>query len=308
MNKKHVLGIVGPTASGKTALSIPLAQKLNTEILCMDSMQVYRHMDIGTAKPSAEEQKLIPHHLIDLCDPEESFTVTDYANAATPILDRLNNPLLVGGTGLYLQALSTSASFGTVKSDEVIRNELHKIAEEKGVLYLHNELQKVDPVSASKFHPNDVRRVVRALEVYRLTGTPISAQKDAEDQSPYRFTLFGIMLPREILYERVNNRVDMMIRNGLVDEVRMLQKRGIPADATCMQGLGYKELYEYLGGTLSLADAVDLIKLRTRHFAKRQLTWFKRDQRIHWLDGSLHPDRLLSEAIEILERTKENHE
>lgn len=304
MNKKHVLGVVGPTASGKTALSLPLAQYLHAEILCMDSMQIYRYMNIGTAKPTEEEQKAVPHHLIDLCNPEDNFTVTDYANAAVPLLNALDMPMLVGGTGLYLQALSTSASFGTVKSDETLRSELHSIAESKGVLFLHEELRKVDPVSAEKFHPNDVRRVVRALEVFRLTGKPISAQQDAEDHSPYRFTLFGITLPRDVLYTRINERVDSMIRNGLVDEVRFLQQRGIPADATCMQGLGYKELYEYLNGALSLTEAADLIKLRTRHFAKRQLTWFKRDQRIHWLDGMQTPDQLLTQALHILERNE----
>ena len=302
--KKHVIAVVGPTASGKTALSLPLAGRLGAEILCMDSMQVYRGMDIGTAKPTREEQLLVPHHLLDVCDPADSFTVTDYANAAKPLIDTLPTPMLVGGTGLYLQALSTSSSFGEVSADEELRRELHRIADEKGVDYLHNELGKVDPVSAAKFHADDVRRVIRALEVYKLTGKPISAQRDTYEDSPYAFTLFGISLPRDVLYERINRRVDLMMEAGLLNEVRALKDRGVPADASCMQGLGYKELYEYLDKRVSLPDAVSLIKLRTRHFAKRQLTWFRRDERIHWLDGSLAPDTLLSEALEILHRNE----
>ena len=300
--KKRVLGVVGPTASGKTALSIPLARRLGAQILCMDSMQVYRGMDIGTAKPSADEQRAIPHHLLDICDPSDSFTVTQYADAAKPLLDCLPIPMLVGGTGLYLQALSTSAGFGDVSANEELRRQLRAIADEKGIRFLHDELRKVDPVSAAKFHPNDVRRVIRALEVYRLTGKPISAQRNTLDDSPYDFVLFALSHPREVLYDRVNQRVDQMMADGLLKEVQNLRESGIPEDASCMQGLGYKELYDYLAGRCSLTDAVSLIKLRTRHFAKRQLTWFKRDARIHWLDGTLSPDALLEEALIIINR------
>ena len=304
--KKHVFAVVGPTASGKTALSLPLAKALGAQILCMDSMQVYTHMDIGTAKPTAEEKAQVPHHLIDIASPFDAFTVTDYVNAATPLLDSLPTPMLVGGTGLYLQAVSTSASFGEVSADEELRAKLHQLADEKGVQHLHDQLEKVDPVSAQKFHPNDVRRVIRALEVFTLTGKPISAQQDGTENSPYRFSLFALSHPRDVLYDRVNRRVDVMMEEGLLDEVIRLRDMGVPYESTCMQGLGYKELYDHLSGRLSLPDAVSLIKLRTRHFAKRQLTWFKRDQRIHWLDAALPAPVLLEQALEIIHRNEVN--
>lgn len=286
--KKRVIGIVGPTASGKTALSLMVGQRLHGEILCMDSMQIYKGMDIGTAKPTQAEQALVPHHLHSFLEPTESFSVSQYAQMARDVIERVETPILVGGTGMYLQSLSLPMDYGAVGGDEEIRRKYHAIADTQGVDALHQILEKVDPVSAARLHPNDVRRVVRALEVYDLTGTPLSAQKmpEAED-APYDFQLYALDWAREILYQRVDQRVDQMMGEGLLEEVKRLKDSGIPADAQSMQGLGYKELLPVLDGTMALSDAVSLIKLRTRHYAKRQLTWFKRDGRIQWIPFTL---------------------
>ena len=282
--KKRVLGIVGPTASGKTALSLLVGQRLHGEILCMDSMQIYKGMDIGTAKPTREEQALLPHRLHSFLEPTESFSVSQYAEMASGVIEEVGIPILVGGTGMYLQSLSLPMDYGAVGGDEAIRKKYHEIADTQGVEALHALLEKVDPVSAARLHPNDVRRVVRALEVYDLTGSPLSARKTpALEDSRYDFQLYALELPREILYSRVDLRVDEMMRLGLLDEVKRLKDSGVPADAQSMQGLGYKELLPVLDGTMALADAVFQIKLRTRHYAKRQLTWFKRDERIQWI-------------------------
>ena len=282
--KKRVIGIVGPTASGKTALSLLVGKRLGGEILCMDSMQIYKGMDIGTAKPTKEEQAAVPHHLHSFLAPTESFSVSQYAEKAREVIDRVNVPILVGGTGMYLQSLSLPMDYGAVGGDEAIRKHYHEIADTQGAEALHRILERVDPASAARLHPNDIRRVVRALEVYDLTGTPLSAQRmPGPEDAPYDFQLYALDLPREVLYSRVDQRVDQMMRDGLLDEVKQLKDSGVPADAQSMQGLGYKELLPVLDGKTSLEDAVSLIKLRTRHYAKRQLTWFKRDERIRWI-------------------------
>ena len=284
MEKKRVIGIVGPTASGKTALSLLVARRLRGEIICMDSMQLYRGMDIGTAKPTREERAQSPHHMLDILNPDEAFSVSQYAVMARELIEQISVPLLVGGTGMYLQALSLPMDYGQVGGDEGIREKYHAIAREQGQDALHALLQKVDPLSAARLHPHDERRVVRALEVYDLTGVPLSRQKmpEAED-SPYDFQLYALELPRDVLYDRVNRRVDVMIAQGLLDEVRTLMAGGLSPEAQSMQGLGYKEMLPVLRGEQSLAEAAALLKLRTRHYAKRQLTWFKRDGRIRWL-------------------------
>ncbi len=283
-DKKRVLGIVGPTASGKTALSLLVARQLGGEIVCMDSMQLYRCMDIGTAKPTKAERAAIPHHMLDILDPAQEYSVSQYARDARAWLDRLAAPILVGGTGMYLQSLSLPMDYGAVGGDEAIRKKYHEIADTKGALALHALLRSVDPESADKLHPNDVRRVVRALEVYDLTDVPLSRQKmPGPEDSPYDFQLYALDLPRDALYSRVDQRVDQMMADGLLDEVKRLRDGGLSPDAQSMQGLGYKELLPVLEGKSSLPDAVSLIKLRTRHYAKRQLTWFKRDGRIRWL-------------------------
>ncbi len=296
--KKKVIGIVGPTASGKTALSLPLAKKLQGEILCMDSMQVYKHMDIGTAKPTPDEQAAVPHHLIDIVSPMDSFTVSQYTSLAKPLLDALPVPILVGGTGLYLQGLSQDMAFGQVGSDENIRAKYHLMAETEGNGAVHRCLEKVDAVTAKRLHENDLRRVIRALEVYELTGTPLSCQpQPSPDDGPYRFFLYAFDIPREVMYARCDERVDEMMKMGLVDEIRQLQKMGVTQDHPAMQGLGYKELFPALDGLTTFAEAVSLIKLRTRHFAKRQMTWFRRDQRIVWLDWHIAPEKHIDRII-----------
>lgn len=285
MMKKKIIGIVGPTASGKTALSLPLAARLGGEILCMDSMQVYRHMDIGTAKPTAGERKTVPHHLLDIVSPFDAFSVSQYTSLARPLLETIPVPILVGGTGLYLQGLSQDMAYGKVGSDESIRARYHLLADTEGKRAVHQCLEKVDPVTAARLHENDIRRVIRALEVYELTGTPLSCQpRPSPEDEPYRFFLYAFSLPRETLYARCDARVDEMLKSGLLDEIRALKAMGVTEEHPSMQGLGYKELFPVLEGRGSLADAVSLIKLRTRHFAKRQLTWFRRDERIVWLD------------------------
>ena len=284
MSKKRVLGIVGPTASGKTALSLLVAERLGGNILCMDSMQIYRGMDIGTAKPTAEEQARAPHHLHSFLNPDEAFSVSQYAQRAREVIERVDVPILVGGTGMYLQSLSLPMDYGAVGGDEAIRKKYHDIAGTQGPEALHELLKQVDPASAQKLHPNDVRRVVRALEVYDLTGVPLSRQKmPGPEDSPYDFQLYALDLPRDILYDRVERRIDEMMAQGLLEEVKKLKDSGLSPEAQSMQGLGYKELWPVLTGDMNLPDAVNLLKLRTRHYAKRQLTWFKRDERIQWL-------------------------
>lgn len=282
--KKKIIGIVGPTASGKTALSLPLARRLGGHILCMDSMQVYTHMDIGTAKPTREEQSAAPHHLLDIISPLDSFTVSQYAALAKPLMDTLPCPILVGGTGLYLQAVSQSMAFGQVGSDDAIREKYHAMAKSEGNRAVHRILEQADPETAARLHENDLRRVIRAIEVYELTGVPLSRQpQPKEEDEPYRFFLYAMDIPRPVMYNRCDQRVDQMIRDGLVDEVKSLLSMGVTEEHPSMQGLGYKEIIPYIRGNLSLEEAVSLIKLRTRHFAKRQMTWFRRDQRITWL-------------------------
>ena len=297
--KKRVIGIVGPTASGKTALSLLVAERLGGEILCMDSMQIYRGMDIGTAKPTKEEQARVPHHLHSFLDPDEPFSVSQYAQKAREVIARVEIPILAGGTGMYLQSLSLPMDYGAVGGDEEIRKKYHEIADSQGPEALHAILEKVDPLSAQKLHPNDVRRVVRALEVYDLTGAPLSGQKmPGPEDAPYDFQLYAIEMPRDVLYARVDRRVDAMMAQGLLEEVRRLKDSGLSPDAQSMQGLGYKELWPVLTGETNLSDAVSLLKLRTRHYAKRQLTWFKRDERIQWLPWT--PGQALEPLAEMI--------
>ena len=292
VEKKTVYGFVGPTASGKTTLSLDFARARSGEILCMDSMQVYRGMDIGTAKPTKQEQALVPHHLLDIVSPSEPFTVAEYQRLALPFLDSLPVPVLVGGTGFYLKALSLPMDLGSTVGDEQVRARYQRLADEQGNEALHALLAQRDPPTASRLHPNDVRRVIRALEVLELTGKPISAQvMPTFEDSPYRFVLLALDWPRELLYDRINRRVDQMIREGLIEEVQSLRNAGVPRDAQAMQGLGYKELLAFFDGEMSLPDAVELIKRRTRNYAKRQLTWFRADPRIRWIpaDGTHFP-------------------
>ncbi len=289
MKKKRVWGLVGPTASGKTAVSLALAERLHGEILCMDSMQIYKGMDIGTAKPTKEEQARVPHHLLDVVEPTEAFSVTEYAALAHPLIKKIDTPILVGGTGFYLSALSLPLDFGFVRGDNAIREKYQAIYDAEGAEALHALLEKVDKASATHLHPNDTRRVIRALEVYDLTGVPFSEQvMPTEADAPYDFSLFALDMDRQRLYERIEKRVDNMLQEGLLDEVETLIKSGVPEQAQAMQGLGYKELLPVLHGTETLENAAALIKQKTRNYAKRQLTWFRRDKRIHWLTVDEH--------------------
>ena len=277
MTEKTVYAVAGPTASGKSALALRAAEALGGQILCMDSMQVYRGMDIGTAKPDAEDRRRVPHHLLDLRDPGESFTVSDWVAEAEKIIERVDVPILVGGTGLYLQALMQGSALGGVEGDEALRERYRAYAAEHGAQALHDLLREKDPASADRLHPHDVRRVIRALEVTELTGKPMEARFSfTGGDQPYRFVTAVLCPERSRLYGDIDRRVDRMMEQGLLEEVRALYDAGIDEKAQAIQGLGYKELYLYFRGELPLERAVDLIKTRTRHYAKRQITFFKR--------------------------------
>ncbi len=282
--KKMIYGLVGATASGKTGASIALCHALQGEVVCMDSMQIYRGMDIGTAKPTLAEQDGIPHHMLDVAEPTEAFSVTEYARMAHAAIQSIQTPVLVGGTGLYLQALSLPLDFGFTKGDDTVRAVYQKIADEQSNEALHALLDARDPPTAARLHPNDVRRVIRALEVYDLTGRPFSAQvMPSSEDAPYDFRLFALDMPRDILYQRIDQRVLTMLKDGLLDEVKALLDNGVPENAQAMQGLGYKELVPVLKGESTLKDATAYLQQRTRNYAKRQLIWFRRDTRIIWL-------------------------
>ena len=287
-DKPLVLAIVGATASGKTGLSLEVARLLNCEILCMDSMQVYRRMNIGTAKPTAQERALVPHHLLDLVEPTASFSVAAYVDAARKKIDEVRGrghiPLLVGGTGLYLQGLCKPMDYGGLPSDAALRTALNEELDTYGNLAMYTRLAAIDPETAARLHPNDTRRVIRALEIYQLTGQPMSAHRAAEAaQSPYDLRTFAIDWPRPQLHARINRRVEQMMEEGLYQEVRSLLDSGVTADMQSMQGLGYKELIPVLTAGASLQEAMERIKTGTRNYARRQLIWFRRDKNIRWL-------------------------
>ena len=288
MTKPSVIAVSGPTASGKSDLALKLAQTLNGEIICMDSMQIYRRMDIGTAKPTLQERALIPHHMVDIVEPTENYAVADYAHAAGDVILSVaqcgKQPILVGGTGLYLKALMHGLSLGGATGDEKIRARLYDVAQQPGGRgILHRQLEEIDPVSAAKFHENDIRRVIRALEVYELTGNPISQQRKEESSSPFSFLVLAIDTPRDVLYDRLEKRVHMMIRAGLLQEVESLLDSGVTAEMQSMQGIGYKELIPVVKGTESLESAVWQIILNTRHYAKRQGTWMRTEPETIWI-------------------------
>lgn len=290
MMKKSLIILTGPTAVGKSALSIALAKKINGEIISADSMQVYKYMDIGSAKISKEEMDGVRHHLIDVLEPNEEFHVARFQQMAKKALQEIYDagkiPILVGGTGFYIQALLYDIDFSKGDEDPAYRKELEAIATEKGNAYLHDMLRAVDPKSADEIHANNVKRVIRALEFYRQTKTPISAHNEQEKvkTSPYDFLYFVLTDERQILYERIEQRIDDMIKNGLIEEIRQLKDMGCHRQMVSMQGLGYKEILAYLDGECTLDEAVYILKRDTRHFAKRQLTWFKREKDVIWLN------------------------
>ena len=308
---KPLVILTGPTAVGKTALSIKLASEIGGEIISADSMQVYRQMNIGSAKIKPEEMGGIPHHLIDILEPEEEFNVCLFEKLALEAMEQIYErghiPVVVGGTGFYIQALLYQIDFTEEETDTAYRDKLWQLGEEKGNHYLHELLRKVDPKSAEEIHENNRKRVIRALEFYENCGKPISTHNKEQRQktSAYNSCYFVLTDDRKKLYERIESRVDQMLSKGLVDEVRTLKERGRNASMVSMQGLGYKEILEYLDGRCSLLEAVEKIKKETRHFAKRQLTWFRREKDVIWIDKqafAYDEDAVLSCILENLRK------
>ena len=290
MDRNTCWVLTGPTASGKTALSIRLAKEHDCEIVCMDSMQIYKRMNIGTAKPTLEEMAGILHHMLDVAEPDENFSVARYQEMAeeciADIHARGKRALLVGGTGLYLRALRQPMAMGDVSGDDDIRAELEAIAaQEGGKQRIHDMLEAVDPDTAERLHLNDVRRVVRALEVYRLTGVPFSKQTQIQTDSRFSYRVASLTMDRALLYSRIEKRVNIMVEQGLVEEVRELLDSGVPADCQAMKAIGYKEIVPYLRGEATWEETDYLLKLNTRHYAKRQLTWMRREEDVCWVDS-----------------------
>lgn len=282
--------LAGPTGIGKTKISIDIAKELDGEIISADSMQIYKKMDIGSAKILPEDMNGIKHHLIDFLDPSESFSVAEFSNLAKKTIEEISSanhiPMLVGGTGLYINSLIYNYSFAETNKDENYRKELEELALEKGVEYVHNMLKDVDEISYEKLYPNDLKRVIRALEVYKVTGIPISESAKNDDifNIPYRVYYYVLNMNREKLYERINHRVDLMIEAGLLEEVKSLEKYGYTVEMQSMKGIGYKEMLQYLHGEVSQEKAIENIKQFSRNYAKRQLTWFRKDPRVKWID------------------------
>lgn len=297
--KNKVLVIAGPTAVGKTELSIELAKRLNGEIISADSMQVYKYMDIGSAKVTKEEMKNINHYMIDVVDPKESFSASQYKDMAKEnikkIIKKGKLPIIAGGTGLYIDSITCNMDFSETEKDENYRKKLEKLAIEKGNDYIHEMLKDIDIESYNKIHPNNRKRVIRALEVYKLTGKPFSSYNKGRKmyESDYDVHYYVLTMNREKLYERINLRVDIMMEKGLLKECETLKDMGYTVDMQSMQGIGYKELLNYLNGKLTLEEAVNMIKQGSRNYAKRQLTWFRRDPRAIFLDK----DNLTDEEI-----------
>lgn len=311
--KRPLIILTGPTAVGKTKASIGLAKALNGEIISADSMQVYKYMDIGSAKIRPEEMQGIRHYLIDELEPDEEFHVVRFQQMAKEAMEEIyakgKIPIVVGGTGFYIQALLYDIDFTESNEDSTYRKELEQLAYEKGAEHLHDMLRKVDPVSADTIHANNVKRVIRALEFYQQTGEKISDHNEQEraKESPYDFCYFVLNDDRENLYERINLRIDQMLEEGLIEEVQALKDKGYTRDMVSMQGLGYKEILDHLNGECTLEEAVYILKRDTRHFAKRQLTWFRREHDVIWIDKSFYnydEDKILQAMLSsIRERT-----
>lgn len=287
---ENVIVIMGPTASGKTKLSIELAKDINGEIVSADSMQIYKFMDIGTAKADEEEKQGIRHYLIDEVTPDEEFSVARFKELAIKYIDEIIKdgkiPIISGGTGLYIDSLIYNIEFGDTICDWELRESLKREASEMGNEYLHNKLKEIDPEAAKKIHMNNVKRVIRAIEVYTYTQKTITSHQEDSKKKPskYNFIVFGLTMDREKLYERINQRVDLMMEKGLVDEVNKLIEMGYDKSTIAMQGIGYKEILSYLRGEITLDEAVYVLKRDTRHYAKRQLTWFNRMKNVTWIN------------------------
>ena len=308
--KQPLIILTGPTAVGKTDLSIKLAGAIDGEIISADSMQVYRHMDIGSATVTREEMGGIPHYLIDVLEPDQDFNVVSFQSMAKEALNEIYShghiPIIAGGTGFYIQALLYDIDFTENDGDSSIRRELEALAVSEAPLILHSMLQKADPKAAADIHPNNIKRVIRAIEYFRQTGERISLHNERAHakESPYNFLYYVVTTERDQLYRRIENRVDRMLEQGLVEEVQRLKAMGCHRGQTSMQGLGYKEILDYLNGECSLDEAVYRLKRDTRHFAKRQLTWFKRERDVRWIhlpdfqgDLSLALERMIEDCI-----------
>ena len=305
MSKEKLVVILGPTATGKSYCGIDLARRFRGEIISGDSMLVYRQMNIGTAKPSEEELHTVPHHLVNILPPDASYSVADFQQQAAKLVHQItlrgNLPFLVGGTGLYIKALLEDYRFSSVEENPELRHRLEMYAQEQGTDKLFDWLYREDPAAAARLHPNDIRRVVRALET-ALSGDSVSQEKQHELK--YDAEVFGLSMERCFLYERINLRVDRMIKEGLEEEVRSLLNAGIPTDCLSMKSLGYRQMAEYLKGQCDFATAVDNIKKETRHFAKRQITWYKKMPYIHWftVDRTLNYEKIVTDMADILEK------
>lgn len=309
MRKEPLIAIVGPTAVGKTELSIKLAKHFNGEIISGDSMQVYKKMDIGTAKATEAERAEVPHHLIDILEPEEGWTVAAFQERALQVIKDIRArgklPIVVGGTGLYIQSITHELSFADAKSDPTYRTQLEAFLEAHGNIALHQQLKEQDPKAAEVIHPNNSRRVIRALEVIQTTGNRFSEQENQLGDARFHTALIGLTMDRETLYERINRRVDQMISQGLVAEVKRLYDTGVNSQA--IQAIGYKELYAYFAGEVTLEEAVDSLKQHSRHYAKRQLTWFRNRSEAEWFDvGQESPSEIFTKIVDYSCRKIEN--
>ncbi|MBQ2411958.1 MAG: tRNA (adenosine(37)-N6)-dimethylallyltransferase MiaA [Anaerotignum sp.] len=290
MQKREIIVVAGPTAVGKTKYAIEAALAMNGEVVSCDSMQLYKYMDIGSAKPTAEEQAQVQHYLVDQIDPAEAFSVAEYQTLAKSAIEEIfakgKTPVIAGGTGLYLNSLLYEMDFGAAPQDSELRKQLEKEAEEFGPEFIHNKLKEADPIAAQRIHPNNVKKVVRALEG-ALSGNPIADFSNVQTRcSDYDAVLIGLTRDREELYGRINLRVDILVEQGLFEEVRGLMDRGLTESDISMKGIGYREIIGFYNGQYTREEAIDLIKKNTRHLAKRQLTWFRRYEDMHWIDIS----------------------
>ena len=290
MTKNKLIILAGPTASGKTSVSIDLAKRLGGEIISADSMQVYKYMDVGTAKISVEEMQGVKHHLIDVLDPKEDFNIVKFQNMVKCSIEEIvkngHIPILVGGTGFYIQSVIYDIDFNNEDDNSSVRKRLEEEYDAFGADFMYEKLKKIDIVSAQNIHKNNKKRIIRAIEYFLINNEPISSHNEVqrEKKSPYDYRFFVLNPPRDILYERINKRVDIMVENGLVDEVKKLREMGLSTANISMQGIGYKEIIEYLDGEVSLETAIENIKQNTRHMAKRQVTWFKREKDVIYVD------------------------
>lgn len=302
--KQKVIAIVGPTAVGKTKMGVYLAKQLDGEVINGDASQIYREMSIGTAKATAEEMDGVPHHLLDIRDPSETYTAADYQRDARETIERMGSqkkrPILVGGTGFYIKAALFNYLFSDIKADRAYRQQLEQYVHANGAEALHAKLAQVDPITASKIHPHNTIRVIRALEVYQVTGIPFSnQQQQVSDQPYYPVVIIGLTMQREILYRRIDRRVDKMMEAGLLEEVRRLYNQGL-AGSQALQAIGYKEFFPYFEGKQSLEVSIDQLKKNSRHYAKRQFTWFRGQMQVKWFDMTHADDCFMQHAEDVL--------